>query len=549
MTPGRAVGAFPCFALLWALATLVHQLSFTFWLQTWQGWLLTFATCLVVLEPRCLVRFSSLIVFSLINLWHKLPFVPNHMLLEGMLNLTILLTIVTVVGRKGSGFPSWAEIGREFFLRFRTFFWASGCKLAFLSATAPPRHPLFGGGTSALLLAGMAHALAGRSPIQRGTEEVFHQVAPILRVQTVIVYWWAAVQKLNWDYLDPGVSCAAHLHREIASFLPFLPTGDWAIYGAIYGSLLLELGIPVLLLIRRTRPYGFFFGVVFHLWLSIHPAGGIYSFSGLLFALYFLFLPDHALLEWRRCAEGQLAWLRARCPKVRMEVWLPRVVIILFLAGVFSQALCYTVLGRTRDTFELANRIGFGLWAVFGAWLGWMHFRSIWRVRHETLDWPNRPAWSIAWLVVPLVAGNGLCPWIGLKTQTCFSMYSNLRSEAFGNHLFLKRVDLFGYQKDLVQLVESEPDLLDPTASPTRLQHFANSGRIFPYFELRRLVSEYPGDFHAVYRRHGENQGVARMGDLEVGDEQLFTPIPVLLRNFLWFRRYETLNGPMYCTH
>jgi len=249
---------------------------------------------------------------------------------------------------------------------------------------------------------------------------------------------------------------------------------------------------------------------------------------------------------WERLNSTGFALVFRKCGS---KSGLPRVVIAVFLAVILSQALCYTFLGRTRDTFEIANRIGFGLWAVFGLWLGGMHFRSAWRVRHEPLNWPNRPKWSIAWLIVPLVAGNGLNPWIGLKTQTCFSMYSNLRSEAFGNHLFLKRVDLFGYQKDLVELVESEPDLLDPTDSPTRLQHFANRGRIFPYFELRRLVSGHKGDFRAVYRRHGQQEGVARMGELVTGDEHLFEPIPVLLAKFLWFRRYETFTGPMYCTH
>jgi hypothetical protein len=206
-------------------------------------------------------------------------------------------------------------------------------------------------------------------------------------------------------------------------------------------------------------------------------------------------------------------------------------------------------LGRTRDTFEVANRIGFWLWAIFGLWSGGTHVAASWRIRHESLEWPHRPAGSVAWLAVLLVLGNGLNPWIGLKTQTCFSMYSNLRSEAFGNHLFLKRVDLFGYQRDLVELVKSEPDLLDPTGSPTRLQHFANHGKMFPYFELRRLVSEYEGNVRLVYRRHGEELKFERQVGNVTGDERLNEPIPLLLRKFLWFRRYETFYGPMYCTH
>jgi hypothetical protein len=267
-----------------------------------------------------------------------------------------------------------------------------------------------------------------------------------------------------------------------------------------------------------------------------------------LFALYFLFLPASAIPVWQGLLRDQGSWLRGWC-RLAAGARLPWMVIGLFLAGVLSQALCYTVLGRTRETFEVANRIGFWLWGLFGLWLGGTHLMAIWRVREEPMAWPNRPVVSAAWVVVALVIGNGLCPWVGLKTQTCFSMYSNLRSEAFGNHLFLERIDLFGYQTDLVELKESTPDLLDPTGSPTRLQHFANTGRIFPYFELRRLVSESAGDLRISYRRHGEDLQFVRRGDRVTGDLRLQEPIPLPMRKLLWFRRHETFHGPMHCTH
>ena len=551
MTSDREANrAFPCFALLWALATLVHQLSFTFWLQTWPGWLLTFATCLVVLEPRCVIRFLVMLVFSLINLWYRLPDVPNHMLFEGMANLTLLIAIVGVVATPGSGYPTWREMGREFWVRFRWFFLSCGVKAVFLEVSQPPRNPVLGGVTSALLLMGLGQGLAGHPPVTIRAEQMFARFAPILRVQLAMVYWWAAVQKLNWDYFNPSVSCAVQLHREMAEFLPFLPTGQWISYAAIYGSLALEICIPFLLLWPRTRRFGFAVGVLFHLWLSIHPAGGIYSFSALILAFYFAFLPASAIPEWRRLLVAQRDWLQGKVPGISLETWLPRLVIGLFLAVVIAQAACYTVLGRSRETFDVANRIGFWLWFVFGIWAGWNCIHASWRMAKGSQQWPNRAEWSLAWLLVLPVAGNGLSPWIGLKTQTCFSMYSNLRSEGNGNHLFLRRVDLFGYQEDMVKLVESQPDLLDPTDSPTRLQHFANPGRIFPYFELRRIVTEHSGDLRLVYWRHGEIVTAERKGGvIAAKDPHLFEPIPTPLRKFLWFRRFETLTGPMYCTH
>jgi hypothetical protein len=517
--------AFARFAWIWAVATLVHQVSFTFWMETWQGWLLTFATCLVVLEPRCVVRFTALIVFSLVNWWYKLPFLPNHMLWEGMLNLSIFLGLLSVGWRFRAELPPLRALVGVFGTRFRAFLLAAGAKAGFLLATEAPRNPVLGGATSAVLLLGLGMALAGRSPVAWRREEMLAAFAPVLRVATVVMYWWAAVQKTNWDYLNPEVSCGAELHREIAEFLPFVPTQTWALYGAIYGSLALEFGIPVLLIIRRLRPFGFLAAIPFHLWLSVHPAAGVYSFSSLLFALYLLFLPRSAFEEWDRFFGAGAGRLRAFAGTVAWEKWLPRLLVGVFLAVVFAQTGCYLTIGRTRATFEIANRIGFFFWFAVGLCLGGSYFLALWRTRHGSMEWRFRPTWNLAWIGVALVAWNGLNPWIGLKTQTSFSMYSNLRSEGFGNHVFLKRVDLFGFQK------------------------FANRGNLFPYFELRRLVSEQSGDVFVRYRRGGVELVAERRDGVVTGDERLFRPIPWLPYKLLWFRRMETFSGPMNCTH
>ena len=64
-----------------------------------------------------------------------------------------------------------------------------------------------------------------------------------------------------------------------------------------------------------------------------------------------------------------------------------------------------------------------------------------------------------------------------------------------------RRVDLFDYQKDMVKLLSSEPDLLAIGPRPRGIQQFANPGKIFPWFELRRLVSESEGDLRLVLQR------------------------------------------------
>ena len=85
---------FATFALIWAITTLCHQLAFTFWAQSWQGWLLVVAASASVFKPNCVARFGMLVITSVINLFNKLPFVPNHILYEGMLHGIMLLGLL-----------------------------------------------------------------------------------------------------------------------------------------------------------------------------------------------------------------------------------------------------------------------------------------------------------------------------------------------------------------------------------------------------------------------------------------------------------------------
>lgn len=554
-TPAAGSGDefFPTFAFIWGVSTLIHQISLLFWLGTWQGWLLTFAAMLVVLEPRCALRFGSMVALSLLNLWEKLPFVPNHILFEGFLNLTILIALIWGAWNERA-FSSWRRLRREIWRRFGPFLISGAVKAIFLLSVAPPRNPVWGGLTSLALVVTLGFAL-NRKAIPAMGESAYHLSAPILRVAVVIMYFWAFIQKLNWDYLNPETSCAASLYARIAGYFGF-PTDTWALYGAIGGSLLLEVGIPILLIWPRFRFWGFIAAIIFHLWLSIHPAAGIFSYSALILACLYLFLPTAAMREMRGIWSRQVTAIGAikrigpilrRIGVTKLAGW---AILTLFVLGTAMETILFYKHGKSAETLEFANRIGFWLWMAWGVWLGAGYVSGMYRVRDQSLTLPNWPAPTPAWMGVALVALNGLCPWIGLKTQTSYSMYSNLRTEGSGNHLFLRRANWFPYQDDMVEIVSSEPDVLTSGGKPRGIQHFANPGMVMPYLELRRVVSEREGNFRIVYQRDGKDQPpVQRFGGVEDGDAYLFQPLPWYEYKLLWFRRHESLAGPMHCTH
>ena len=542
--------AFSVFSLIWAVTTLVHQLAFTFWTESWQGWVLVIGAIAVLFQPGCVLRFAFMVVASLLNLWHKLPFVPNHILYEGMLHVIMLLGLLGfLVSREGK--MTFAESIQAWKPRLSFFLIAVFLKVAYFWIPGVPKNYLFGAITTMILLVATGRLLFKSPPVLHG-EAFFKKVAPVLRMAVMLMYFWAAIQKMNWDYLDPEISCAAKLHIKIASYFGGLvPTAEWSLYGAIWGSLAFELGIPILLFISRTRFIGFIAAVWFHLWLAIHPAAGVYSFSSIILGLLALFIPISWGEKLQESWSRQLTWLGAGDEQRgrRRAVW---GVTLLFFATLITQGAMYLTQGRDFSVFETANRIGFVAFYTWGCWIGFCYLQAGWRSRGKPQSLPNKATATIAWAGLVLVLFNGVFPWVGGRTQTSFSMYSNLKSEGDGNHVFLKRVDLFPYQKDMITVVQSKPDILLPTHRPKGIQQFANPGHtVLPWFEFRRLLSEFPegDDVSVEYIRAGETETISRVDGLVTGEPSAFEKIPTLKRKFIWFRRLNSIDGPMPCTH
>ena len=137
--PAADDALFPVFALVWASATLIHQIAASFWMAGWAGWLLVVAAFAVLFEPRCLLRFAAMIIASLLNLYQKLPFVPNHILLEGMLHVTMLLALLqfACTGKLGS----LIEIRSRLAPRAPLLLIAAAAKALFLLAPSFPGIP------------------------------------------------------------------------------------------------------------------------------------------------------------------------------------------------------------------------------------------------------------------------------------------------------------------------------------------------------------------------------------------------------------------------
>ena len=235
----RVLGRWTLFAGSWGWVLLMHQATFDRWQYSPLGWALCALAMGLVLWPASLPLLAATVLVDAAYAFQCLPGTANHLVFEGLMcatwSVALLLHAVGVLRRGG---------------RLREL----------LAWRAGEPHPLE----------------ASRAP---------------LRAALLGVYWLSVLHKLNYDFVDPATSCASYMYGRVAELLPFLPRAVWAEHVAIWGTLLAEAALPVLLMSRRTWQLGLVAALSFHLMLAFDPTPGIYSFTGLLFALFILILP------------------------------------------------------------------------------------------------------------------------------------------------------------------------------------------------------------------------------------------------------------------
>jgi hypothetical protein len=139
----------------------------------------------------------------------------------------------------------------------------------------------------------------------------------------------------------------------------------------------------------------------------------------------------------------------------------------------------------------------------------------VWRDRGALLPRPTFAVRGAAQLVLAtLLLLNAAAPYLGGKTITAFTMYSNLTTEGgTSNHLFLPRLAVATSQDDLIEILESE----DPY-----LAWIAEEDLRLTWHELRREMTQNP-DAPIVYRRDGETIRLAAASE----DPELISTHPI----------------------
>ena len=305
-------------------------------------------------------------------------------------------------------------------------------------------------------------------------QQLYDFTAAAARPIFLICYGYATLAKYNTHFLGPASSCGTELARIQLQVSPWLGTlVRPQLAGAV--TVVCESFVFLLLLTPRFRRYGILVGLLFHTALVLSPAIAVFDFSITVYTMLLFFTPSNfveVLGERTRELRTTFRNLRRGIGPVLAIAWL------LMLAR--------SCLGQSMYENPALNRwvwllnmlvaslvIGLSCLALFG----------------KTYRTPVHVLPQLRWhyVIFFLALVNGWCPYMGLKTQGSFTMFSNLRTEGdHWNHLFIPRsVRVFDdFQDDLWQLAQIDD---------RRLQRdFVDGAHLVPGFEIRRAVAKNP---------------------------------------------------------
>lgn len=458
------VDAVAVFSVMWALAALWHLLGNPTIAPAWSQALLVAGVAAVLLRPGAPLALGGLAAAGLVTVWEEAPFLGNHWLLAGFVNLGILAAVLTGVVR-----------GRA--------------------------HDRF---------------------------DLANRVLPVARLSLLGFYMFAAFAKLNGAFFDRSVSCAVFYFRESTDSVGVtglqLGGAAWLEHLVIFATAAVEMSVPILLVMRRTRRIGVLVALGFHAVLAIDHAHQFFDFSSVLFALFVLFLPATAgawVGERLGSARARLALRGERVPGQvhRALVAVAVLVGMLVVLDVFTRSM--------------ALEVGWWPWQLYALAV----IAAAWRITRQERAAPSirlAPHHALFAVVPLLVVANGLTPYLELKTGYGWNMYANLRTvDGETNHYLLPRtLPLTDEQADLVEIVDTDD---------AGLARYAATDYALTWRSLRTYLSDRP-DVRITYVRDGRRVSLDRASD----DPDLVRPVPAWRDKVQLFRAVD-LQEPERC--
>jgi hypothetical protein len=348
---------------------------------------------------------------------------------------------------------------------------------------------------AALVSAGLLVATLRRAP--------WVTTAALCRFALVGFYSFAAFAKLNAGFLDSAASCGIFYPNQMlgAVGLPSVATGSAVAPALPWATAAVELAVPLLLLVPRTRRAGVLLGVVFHSLITLDFDQHFYDFTAVLVPLFLCFLDGRVL--------------------ARVGSWRPTERATASTVGLGGALVWLAVTPQSTGTEGLVRIIAFVIWIPAVAAV----VRAVAATGDEGVARLGRPAPS-ALAVVSLIVLNGLAPYLGVKTATSWNMYANLEvAGGESNHYLVPWLGEWREVEYVTVLASDDEDLA----------RYVGSGYEVPLVNLAAFLDRHPAAGVTVRRAD------ATVQELDAAS----TAAPnVFVRKLLASRSADTVDPP-----
>lgn len=315
----------------------------------------------------------------------------------------------------------------------------------------------------------------------------FEKIKPLLCAITIMLYFSAALHKLNWDFIDPVKSCAGFKYLTNRNILVFQNFE----YVLIFGCLVSEILTAIFLSFRKTWFIGLVVGFIFHSGTALIMR----TFPMLMFTLYVLFLPQKTLEKVIVRAESFLRSISfGKCGLVGFIQALAIIYFVWSLMIVKSSQTFYASKSHVYYSMQLS-------WYALTLVIAVLTFWYLLKTKQNSL--PREPILSrlkpFGWVVLILFLINNASPYLGLKTEYSMNMWSNLSTgNGTTNHLFMpvKPFRVWPYLDDIIDIKETNDFGLK--------QKYVDGEYLISYIMLKRYLKSRQDTVFLRYVRGGK---------------------------------------------
>lgn len=366
-----------------------------------------------------------------------------------------------------------------------------------------PNHLVFVFVVACSIIAAWAGLVIRDKTLNINPSTLYNTFSPIIRVEVLLLYFWAVTHKFNSGFFNSSTSCSTLHIFKLKDQMHFIPTFEALITVNIYLTIFIEILIPLFLIFRQTRMIGLLLGLLFHLVVSFSYPG----FTTAIYATLSLFLTNHLYYTPRNQTDKHGPSMSDTRPPLPNTIYYSLQIcallaILALLSHMYSRQWNYLRISINQmlvAAYALVIILYF-IWIILPRWRTMNSDVPIFRTTSHYL-----------WVFPAILFLNGLTPYLGIKNTQAFAMFSNLSTErGKTNHLFIPpSIQLSNNLSDLVQINESSDSVINafgktirehpwtstyiPLSSPYfGSKYGVQSGWRFdlPYFMLRSRITE-----------------------------------------------------------